>query len=565
MDKNKNNYIDILEFIDGMTTMFYENYEKLIKFIFNFYDFQNKGKISKEDVKVVLSYIPLKIRKYSSKKLKFEKEEYRDRVESQDELFFLVENCFSNKNELTEKEFFDVIENISSDMFLFILIFLYEKKPFSELTLKEYEGRELHSALMQFRRTPVLTSKYVASPNLHSKFSPSKIIRRSPMMTKRNLLEDSEIKNSCFDVFSVNSTFTLGNINERNLKNPQNKNDSKNLLMKFAQKSNNRNSSNSKASKFNNENSNSKQISNFSIKKNIENREIKSKSKEKEKEIKISNNDNQIINNNSDFDNDNLIDDAENTEENINAVRVPVHKKKRNDLYNLGLLGTKLYKKFNISDKSLRGLIDSFSNNNINMNEELRKEDEINKKNIISKKENNIDYSNDNNIKENNSSSDEELESNKIITNEGFLFKITHSNKMKKLWFKLVQKDLYYYKNKGDLTHRGMHNLSGTYITEEAKLKHENEEYFCIGIIYPKKTRKYYIKDKSEYLKWLKYFHIITEYSTITEIYEISVRINFRNFYKKILLNSFSNIHFLNIFSECSRKRKIRINKTRRS
>ena len=117
------------------------------------------------------------------------------------------------------------------------------------------------------------------------------------------------------------------------------------------------------------------------------------------------------------------------------------------------------------------------------------------------------------------------------------MYKVTHSNKMKKLWFKLVHKDLYYYKNKEDSSHRGMHNLSGTYINEEEKFIFENEEYFCLAVIYPKKTRKYYTKEKSEHLNWIKHFQTVTEHSTITDIYEISVNI------------------FLNL--ECFRRREV--------
>ena len=85
-----------------MTIIFSENFDKLSKFIFDFYDFDKDGKISKEDVKVVLSYIPLNINKYSTKKLKFEKEEFKDRVESQDELHILFQKCFRNGEYLNE-------------------------------------------------------------------------------------------------------------------------------------------------------------------------------------------------------------------------------------------------------------------------------------------------------------------------------------------------------------------------------------------------------------------------------------------------------------------------------
>jgi Ca2+-binding EF-hand superfamily protein len=57
------------EFNEGMMTLFSESYEKLTRFIFDFYDFENTGKISKEDVRVILSYIPLSNSYKKTKKL----------------------------------------------------------------------------------------------------------------------------------------------------------------------------------------------------------------------------------------------------------------------------------------------------------------------------------------------------------------------------------------------------------------------------------------------------------------------------------------------------------------
>lgn len=58
-----------------MITLFSDSFEKMEKFIFNFYDFDKDGYISKEDVRTVLSYIPLNTRSKVSSgvKLKFEK------------------------------------------------------------------------------------------------------------------------------------------------------------------------------------------------------------------------------------------------------------------------------------------------------------------------------------------------------------------------------------------------------------------------------------------------------------------------------------------------------------
>jgi Ca2+-binding EF-hand superfamily protein len=71
-DYDKNGYLDPVEFIEGMTTLFTEPFEKQIVFIFNLYDFNKDGFISKEDVRTVLSYVPLNS-KNKAEKLKFEK------------------------------------------------------------------------------------------------------------------------------------------------------------------------------------------------------------------------------------------------------------------------------------------------------------------------------------------------------------------------------------------------------------------------------------------------------------------------------------------------------------
>ena len=62
------------EFIGGMITLFCESINKLEKFIFNFYDFDRDCFITKEDVSLVFSYIPLNIKNKGNgiNRLKFE-------------------------------------------------------------------------------------------------------------------------------------------------------------------------------------------------------------------------------------------------------------------------------------------------------------------------------------------------------------------------------------------------------------------------------------------------------------------------------------------------------------
>jgi Ca2+-binding EF-hand superfamily protein len=72
-DLNNNGYLDNNEFIAGMKMLFSETYDNLVKFIFDFYDFDKDGKISKEDIHTILCYIPLTTKeKLSGYKLKFE-------------------------------------------------------------------------------------------------------------------------------------------------------------------------------------------------------------------------------------------------------------------------------------------------------------------------------------------------------------------------------------------------------------------------------------------------------------------------------------------------------------
>jgi len=211
-----------------MTILFSESFAKLIKFIFDFYDFDKDGKISKEDVRVVLSYIPLNTPKYSQLKLKYEQEEFTDRVESQDELHNLLEKAFGTEEILEHNGFQKVIENKSSEIFLYILIFLMDKRPFSKQTLNEFKnikksGSMLNPSIPAVNKTPQATSKFlIASPNLQSKFSPSVTISKSPSMTKRNTTlglgsgmsnAPNESKNMLLRLAGKDNTATTGTSN----------------------------------------------------------------------------------------------------------------------------------------------------------------------------------------------------------------------------------------------------------------------------------------------------------------------------------------------------------------
>jgi len=124
LDKDKNNYISENEFNQGMHGLFTESFDELVKFVFNFFDFDSDGLIIKEDIQVIVSYIPLQTVKSQTKvdvnKKHSNKADMKEVIESQKELCALINLCFKQKDKLNLNEFKDFTENVSSDIFLFV-------------------------------------------------------------------------------------------------------------------------------------------------------------------------------------------------------------------------------------------------------------------------------------------------------------------------------------------------------------------------------------------------------------------------------------------------------------
>lgn len=68
----------------------------------------------------------------NANKLKYEqynkrinnREDYKDRVESQDELFNLLEKCFQKTLKMDFNNFAEIVEKVSSDIFLYVIIII---------------------------------------------------------------------------------------------------------------------------------------------------------------------------------------------------------------------------------------------------------------------------------------------------------------------------------------------------------------------------------------------------------------------------------------------------------
>jgi hypothetical protein len=187
LDKDKDGILSLSEFVSGMRSIFSqaETFDSLAKFIFDFYDFRSCGKIKKDDVRVVLSYVPLQkkdINSISEENIEIVEENFQDRVESQEQLFNILNIAFKDKDEMDYDQYFQVIKNVNSDIFILILMFLLEKKPFSSATIKIYGAGEQKKEASQ---TPKITKQVIASPSLNSRFLSPKLKKKSLMAGKK--------------------------------------------------------------------------------------------------------------------------------------------------------------------------------------------------------------------------------------------------------------------------------------------------------------------------------------------------------------------------------------------
>lgn len=466
-DTSNTGYLTLKEFTDNMITLFSSDLEQLLQFILKFYDFDRDMKISKEDVRVVLSYVPVykKRKNKNNTGLKFDTDDFNDRIKSQKELHEKLDVIFGEKESLDLEEFSDIIKNKNSDIFLFILVFLYEHRPFSMETVKNLENIKKSP-----RFSPKKKVDLIASPNLDSNFVVKQTLQKSPALKKKNTLGNNN--NNVYK----NMKF-LGFVSGRTMPpNPDiNVNDNKKENLTFTLKipdmppqneENKGNKDNTKAKEDGNGNNNTAEKKEL-----LDSDEINQK-KPTRKQFKY------------------FSEKNKRTEE----------KKHPEENEEEEVMNFSFARPFEGRD-----LPHNADNNNKNIAEKEKAND--------TDEENDDDDNNEINEEDKPEKEEEEI-------TEGYLYKI-QENKMKKIYFRLICKDLYYYKSKDTKKHKGMHNLSGVYIKDEGAVTINNKKLYCFSIIFPTKERKYYLQDESEYIKWVESIRKVVHYSNISDIYEI--------------------------------------------
>ena len=147
-DSNNNGIIEYNEFKRGMRVLFCGDYEKTLRFIFDFYDFNGDGRISKEDIKIVLLYVV-----FSNKNLNENNNETNNGNNNsyENQLNEMLNNCFGKKDEVINfTSFAEIVEKVNSDIYFMIYMFLLKQKPFSYKSIEIYENNNNKYGLDSF-------------------------------------------------------------------------------------------------------------------------------------------------------------------------------------------------------------------------------------------------------------------------------------------------------------------------------------------------------------------------------------------------------------------------------
>jgi Ca2+-binding EF-hand superfamily protein len=149
MDLNNDGYVDYREFLTGLLRIYCSTFEQRTKFVFEIYDFDGDGLVSKDDISTILSYMPVTKNIPVLGEGKFTQEgggasDFNERIETLQEMFKILDICFQEKTQINFKEFQRINEEIASDMLLSVLNIFREKLPCSENFWRYKRNYELH-------------------------------------------------------------------------------------------------------------------------------------------------------------------------------------------------------------------------------------------------------------------------------------------------------------------------------------------------------------------------------------------------------------------------------------
>jgi len=217
------------EFVTGFFKLYMGSFQETTKTIFDLLDFDKDGIIKKEDVKIILSYLPLNdVNEEKEKTLESVKEVLGVQMKSLDEIDDIVSKTFKKfEDKMNFEQFKDTVQNKKSDVLLQIICFLYQEKPFSSknidsLKLKygQIEDDEYENMMNAYRRKSKKNiSVKIKTPNQDSTLSPAGSFFKRRFSIKGFSLDDPKNKNENFKNKNENENYkkqSIKNINHIN-------------------------------------------------------------------------------------------------------------------------------------------------------------------------------------------------------------------------------------------------------------------------------------------------------------------------------------------------------------
>ena len=387
-DEDKDGFLSSKEFILGMNKLYNGSYQDTIKLIFDILDFNHDGFIEKDDAKMILCLLPLKTDR--------SKVEYKYQMQSLEEIGEIINSTFGKLKKLNLEEFKNMVEKHKSDIFIQIICFLYQKKPFTENNINVLK-----------------TSK---------KTVPNDLILQTPQVKKKenNIFLPSPLKST---YLSPASTFLQSiNIGE-----------SAGL-----------------------EEEPEPAISGFNGMVRFQNKLIPKKKDIDEKD--------------DDKDVKNVIENSDLVYNSPSVFLKKNKEKKKVSAFSLNSPSPV------IVSQSANKVVTPFTLN------ELKEEK---------------------------------------ITYENYIYKVSTTNKLKKYYLVLINKDIYYYKNEDKKEVVGMHNLSGCFVKDNGTKILNDKTYYSFTLVFPSKERSFYCNSKEIYENFTQKLKEAFGYLNFFDYYEM--------------------------------------------
>ena len=455
------------EFVNGFYKLYMGTFEETTKIIFNLFDFDKDGIIKKEDVKLILSYLPLtNINEENAQKIENTVQIFGFQMKRLEEIDDIVNNTFKKYGDKMKfVQFKETVQNRKSDALLQIIFFLYQKKPFCEKSIEslkikyEIDDKEYEKIEKEYiRKSKISSSVKIKVPNQVSTLSPAQVFLKKKYNIKPlQMSTEAHTESSKF------------------------KNKSQNLM---------------------------NQTDSFGSTPSLTQSDI----------IIYEENDNNC----NDNEKNNI---KEQFDKNMSIVRLD---------NNTTLADSLKLKSLNIEDvnnkENLKEIVDKSKQRNYSTSKYLNKQEKLNNLALMNKSidyesslisEDN-DYNNDNNNNDNNDIDDEN------ICYENWVYKVIENKKLKKVYLALINKDIFYYKDKAKNNFLGMHNLSGCFVHERPEtMDFESRTFYIFDIFFNNKSkiRKFYTPHIEIMKEFVSKIKKAIGYSKFSDFYDLKEEI----------------------------------------